>query len=152
MIKKLKEKDIEFLVRKIIHEEKSTLKNYMFFQNIKQIKDNIDTILSMDEMVIDNIINDGHDWASDHISTSKDDVEEVYNFLKNRVGVIGENYYDFDWDKHLGKTETVWYKLEEELSTCIKPIIEKYKTHFGNDSYGVIDATFEILNKMFQRK
>jgi len=24
---------------------------------------------------------DGHDWANDHISTSRDDVEEVYNWI-----------------------------------------------------------------------
>jgi hypothetical protein len=30
---------------------------------------------------LDSIL-DSHDWASDHNSTAKDDVEEVYGFLK----------------------------------------------------------------------
>ena len=31
------------------------------------------------------MIEDGHDWAADHIATSKDDVEEVYNWIKSNV-------------------------------------------------------------------
>jgi hypothetical protein len=58
-------------------------KNYMFFQNLKTIRDAADAILGMNENMVDMILLNGHDWASDHIATSKDDVEEVYNFLKN---------------------------------------------------------------------
>ena len=32
----------------------------------------------------DGILASGHDWAEDHIATSKDDVEEVYNFLMTK--------------------------------------------------------------------
>jgi len=55
--------------------------NYMFFSNLKQMRDQLDEMLSMDKMMVDQILNDGHSWAVDHIATSKDDVEEVYNFL-----------------------------------------------------------------------
>jgi hypothetical protein len=55
--------------------------NYMFFANLKTIKRLVDKMLQMDESQVDQIITNGHDWASDHISTSKDDVEEVFNFL-----------------------------------------------------------------------
>lgn len=59
-------------------------KNYMFFQNLKTIKSCVDEMLAMDPMEVDSILDNGHDWASDHIATSKDDVEEVCGFLKNR--------------------------------------------------------------------
>jgi len=59
---------------------------YMFFGNLKTLKRAIDDLLEMDPAEIDGILADGHDWASDHIATSKDDVEEVYNFLVNRAG------------------------------------------------------------------
>lgn len=55
--------------------------NYMFFSNLGQMKEQIEMMLSMDKDMVDQILNDGHSWAVDHISTSKDDVEEVYNFL-----------------------------------------------------------------------
>ncbi len=59
--------------------------NYMFFQNIKTICDAAKDIMEMDKDTVDEILSNGHDWASDHIATSKDDVEEVYNFLKNKI-------------------------------------------------------------------
>ena len=57
----------------------------MFFQNIKTICDAAKDIMEMDKDTVDEILSNGHDWASDHIATSKDDVEEVYNFLKNKI-------------------------------------------------------------------
>jgi hypothetical protein len=55
--------------------------NYMFFANIQNIKRMCDEILEMDADSVDKILSDGHNWALDHISTSKDDMEEVYGFL-----------------------------------------------------------------------
>ncbi len=60
-------------------------KNYMFFQNIKSIKSMADEICGMDQSKIDSILSQGHGWATDHITTSKDDVEEVYHFLKGKM-------------------------------------------------------------------
>jgi len=62
----------------------SDLKNYMFFQNLKTIKRHVDELLSMDEKMVDAVLSDGHDWASDHISTSTDDIMEVHHFLINK--------------------------------------------------------------------
>ncbi len=67
-------------LKQIIKEE---LNNYMFFQNLKTIKRTVDELLKMDENVVNMVLSNGHDWANDHIATSKDDVEEVYNFLIN---------------------------------------------------------------------
>jgi|688.fasta_scaffold839918_2 hypothetical protein len=60
---------------------KEELNRYMFFQNLKSIKMMVDEMLELDENSIDSILADGHDWADDHIATSKDDIEEVHNFL-----------------------------------------------------------------------
>lgn len=69
-----------------LHEgKKEETKNYMFFSNLRNIKEKVDAMLAMDQAKVDALITDGHDWASDHIATSKDDVEEVYNWLN---GVI----------------------------------------------------------------
>ncbi len=56
--------------------------NYMFFANVENICRMCQEIMEMDESKVDMILSDGHGWATDHIATSKDDVEEVYNFLK----------------------------------------------------------------------
>lgn len=65
---------------------KQEMKNYMFFSNLKIIKEKVEAMLAMDANQVDQMITDGHDWASDHISTSRDDVEEVYNWLSSAMG------------------------------------------------------------------
>ena len=61
------------------------LSEYMFFGNLETIKSRIDEILAMDPVKVEEVLRDGHAWAVDHIATSKDDIEEVSNFLKNSV-------------------------------------------------------------------
>lgn len=61
------------------------LKNYMFFSNLRTIKERVDKLLSLNPKAIDKMLEDGHDWASDHIATSKDDVEEVYNWIASTM-------------------------------------------------------------------
>jgi hypothetical protein len=70
-------------LRQLIKEE---LNRYMFFQNLKTIKMMVDELLEMDEKMVDSVLADGHDWANDHITTSKDDIEEVAGFLSNEMG------------------------------------------------------------------
>ena len=67
-----------------ITELKEDLGNYMFFQNLKTIKQMVDELLQLDEKMVDGVLASGHDWAEDHIATSKDDVEEVHNFLMTK--------------------------------------------------------------------
>lgn len=79
--------------RKLIQQEVKTALNenkehYMFFQNLKTIKDQIDELLTLNPNMVDQILSDGHDWAADHIATSKDDIAEVYDFLMNKKAPI----------------------------------------------------------------
>lgn len=74
-------------LKQLIKEE---LGRYMFFQNLKTIKQVVDEMLALDEKMVDGILASGHDWAADHIATSKDDIEEVHNFLMSKkVAVVG---------------------------------------------------------------
>jgi hypothetical protein len=57
--------------------------NYMFFGNLETIHRLTGELLKLDPIEVDRILKDGHNWASDHIATSKDDIEEVFNFLIN---------------------------------------------------------------------
>lgn len=69
--------------KKSISESHDETENYMFFANISNIKRMCEEILEMDSSMVDSKLTDGHGWAVDHIATSKDDVEEVYGFLKS---------------------------------------------------------------------
>lgn len=53
---------------------------YMFIQNLKQIATQAQAILKMDPNKLNEIL-EQHPWAVDHVATSKDDIEEVFNFL-----------------------------------------------------------------------
>jgi hypothetical protein len=59
--------------------------NYMFFGNLKTIKKYVDALLQMNPDQVQEILSNGHDWAADHIATSKDDVQEVGDFLMNEM-------------------------------------------------------------------
>jgi hypothetical protein len=60
---------------------------------------------------------------------------------------------EFDWDevlKNNRKPEDLdkWSNLEKDMME----IVEKYEGQFGVDSYGVVDAIYQVLDVMFQKK
>jgi hypothetical protein len=69
--------------KRSISENHGDTENYMFFANVSNIKRMCEEILAMDSKMVDSTLTKGHGWAVDHIATSKDDVEEVYGFLKS---------------------------------------------------------------------
>lgn len=69
--------------------ENQETENYMFFNNLKTIKRLVDKMLEMNEQEVDSLLKNGHNWAVDHMATSKDDVEEVFNFLAGEIGIEG---------------------------------------------------------------
>lgn len=80
-------------------------KNYMFFNNLEQIKRQIESILSMDPGVIDDLLCNGHDWADDHITVAKENIDQVNDFLSNKninskdlsiIGFSESSVYTFD--------------------------------------------------------
>ena len=68
--------------------------NYMFFGNLETMKRMIDELVQMDPTKIDEILKSGHEWAVDHIASSADDIQEVYNFLKNNADVTANREMD----------------------------------------------------------
>lgn len=74
--------------------------NYMFFGNLETIKRACEELLAMDPAKVDKILQNGHNWAVDHIATSKDDIEEVAGFLKNEMqDADGPKYSDEELDQ-----------------------------------------------------
>ena len=61
------------------------LENYMFFSNLKQMKRQIEMIMEMNPILVDSILQNGHDWADDHISEAKNNMDQVFDFLKNEM-------------------------------------------------------------------
>jgi alanyl-tRNA synthetase len=59
--------------------------NYMFFKNLKEIKNKIEELLEMNEQLIDKTLNNGHDWANDNISSAAEKITQVLDFMKNHL-------------------------------------------------------------------
>ena len=66
------------------YEEHGETTNYMFFGNIETIHRYSSSILECDLESIDELLNHGHNWAETHISTAKETLSHVYNFLTNK--------------------------------------------------------------------
>lgn len=94
-IVKLTETDLNRLVKKVLRErEEEEHANYMFFSNLEQMKRQCEMILEMDHDQIDEIIHNGHDWADDHISEAKTNIDQVFDFLKNKMSKEYTEYED----------------------------------------------------------
>ena len=92
---KLSESDITRLVKRVLSEQEVENANYMLFSNLKQMKRQIEMIMKMDPNMIDDIIQNGHDWADDHISVAKTNMDQVFDFLKNEMDKESQ-YVDFE--------------------------------------------------------
>ena len=79
-------KNLNSIIRRVIketHEEKSS--RYMFFSNLEQMRRQCDLLLDLDRNMIEEILDHGHDWAQDHISEAKNNMDQVFDFLMNET-------------------------------------------------------------------
>lgn len=102
---KLTEKDLTHLVKRVLSEQQET-ENYMFFGNLKQIARQCKMLLEMDEEMVDQILQDGHDWADDHVSEAKTNMDQVFDFIMNEKNKMNQ-YVDYEqMDEGRKKTGT----------------------------------------------
>jgi hypothetical protein len=59
--------------------------NYMFFSNLKQIHRQIEFLMQIDPQVIESILQNGHDWADDHVTEAKTNMDQVFDFIMNEI-------------------------------------------------------------------
>ena len=76
---------INLIIRRVLKEERMEMKRYMFFSNLEQIRRQADLLLDLDHSQIEDILEDGHDWADDHITVSKENLDQVFDFLMNET-------------------------------------------------------------------
>lgn len=82
-IVKITEKDISRLVNKILTEQET--ENYMFFSNLEQMIRQANLLLELDPQVVEEILQDGHDWADDHVTVAKENLSQVFDFMMNQI-------------------------------------------------------------------
>lgn len=86
--------------------------NYMFFSNIEQIKRQCELLLNFDKEFIENLLNNGHDWADDHITVAKENMDQVFDFIMNEKegeqNNINESEEEIDESKNAPTNPKLW--------------------------------------------
>jgi len=125
---KLTEKDLTHLVKRVLSEQQET-ENYMFFGNLKQIARQCKMLLEMDEEMVDQILQDGHDWADDHVSEAKTNMDQVFDFIMNEKNKM-DQYVDYE-EMSEGRKKT-GTKLCARGKTAAKSKFKVYPSAYAN--------------------
>ena len=130
---KLTERDITVLVKKVLKEQESP--NYMFFSNLEQIKRQCELLLELNPSKIDDILINGHDWADDHITVAKENMDQVFDFMMNETkrSDIGSQENEFNIDENIieGRKKT-GTKLCARGKAAAKSKFKVYPSAYAN--------------------
>jgi hypothetical protein len=117
-------------------------------------------LLQMDEDMLEDLLNNGHDWAADHIAEAKNNMDQVFDFIMGEMHGEGE---DESWhnEKEMVYEAEAWASdggyydrperdrlISREEADIIKRGIEKFKTNINNNRGIVVNNYSEgILNR-----
>ena len=89
--------------------EGSKGENYMFFSNLKQMRRQLDIMINeFDSNMVNDVLNNGHDWADDHITEAKVNIDQVFDFFMNKLkdedGEYISNMLEEKWSEKYKKS------------------------------------------------
>ena len=84
-------KNLDSIIKKVIREtitdkpsrQEKESSRYMFFSNLEQMRRQCDLLLDLDHKMVESILDNGHDWAQDHIAEAKNNMDQVFDFIMN---------------------------------------------------------------------
>jgi hypothetical protein len=89
-------RNLNSIIKRVIKETRQESQRYMFFSNLEQMKRQCEMLLDMDNSMIEEILDNGHDWAQDHIAEAKNNMDQVFDFLMNETKKDGSDMSDDD--------------------------------------------------------
>jgi hypothetical protein len=101
----------------------------MFFSNLQQMRRQCDMLLDLDENMVESILENGHDWAQDHIAEAKNNMDQVFDFIMNESK--RENMVNDDMVMSEGKKKT-GTKLCARGKAAAKAKFEVYPSAYAN--------------------
>ena len=130
----------------------------MFWQNLKTIYHAAGELLEMNHEKIDEVCANGHAWAVDHVSSSADDIEEVYHFFEAN---IDDESMDYDGETQDGYTDEygsveggTLYEGKYDGKPLGKPMkgdVKKFKVYVKNKKGNIIKVNFGDPNMEIKR-
>jgi hypothetical protein len=139
-----------------INENEQESNNYMFWSSLKTIQHASREILEMNYNDVDVLIADGHGWAVDHISTSADDMEEVYHFLANTLDAYdgdSEGGYEDEYGnvENVNLNEAKYHGKKVKLGKPSSGDVKKFKVYVQNKKGKVVKVNFGDPNMEIKR-
>jgi hypothetical protein len=141
---------------------------YMVLSNLVQMKNDIEKILNYKHMPdFPKLVTGEHAWAGDHLTTSKDDIEEVANFMEGyfeqknisedvKKKVIYEDDYGFveetDYISNDLLNEAEYQGRKVQLGKIMQGDIKKFKVYVKNDKGKVVKVNFGFGGKSAKGK
>lgn len=126
--------------------EESEESNYMFFNNLSRIKRFADMLLEMDKSRIDDMLNNGHDWANDHVTKAKENLNQVFDFFYEELKQVSESHKVSDFERKYAMDPVWWSAWREENEKEKKLEITKdafSKTYEVKDEKGKLLFVFD---------
>jgi len=128
--------------KKYVHQETN---NYMFFSNLKQMKRQCEILLKLNENAVNTVLNDGHDWADDHITVAKENIDQVFDFMvmpilaKVKSELLSEQYQINESENkpnnpELWASSLAWAKTRYKVcpsALCNGAAAKRYKSKGG---------------------
>lgn len=135
------------IIRRMLKEEEEHRSNrYMFFSNLEQMKRQCEILLELDEEEVESILENGHDWAQDHIATAKESMDQVFDFIMNETDGGDDSNYDDDMmmegrkkknvatNKKLWQQSLAWAKARYDVcpsAYCNGAAVKRYNSKGG---------------------
>ena len=130
--------NIKQLLRKELLKE-SEGERYMFFSNLEQMRRQCDLLLDLDHNQVEEILKNGHDWAQDHIAESKNNMDQVFDFLMNETKsthkMQDEVRYPMEPETMMEGRKKAGTKLCARGKAAAKAKFKVYPSAYGN-GYG----------------
>jgi tRNA splicing ligase len=130
-------KNLSQIINKVLreeHENKSS--RYMFFSNLEQMKRQCDLLLDLDHSMIEEILENGHDWAQDHISEAKNNMDQVFDFLMNEVNA------DFQEDDMYDNEEMMMQEGRKKKNVATNKKLWQQSLSWARQRYEVCPSAY----------
>jgi len=130
---KLKESDLTEIIKRVLSEGGDMETNrYMFFSNLEQMKRQCELLLDLDVDMVSQILDNGHDWADDHITEAKNNLDQVFDFLMNETNEEGYEETDVEMDTMMEGRKKTGTKLCARGKASAKAKYDVYPSAYSN--------------------
>jgi hypothetical protein len=131
----------------IFEQEEPENDRYMFFSNLEQIHRQMGILLEKDPEMIRSILENGHDWAQDHIATAKESIDQVFDFIMNEEnGDDNEEMfegYEYDDENEINPDD-----FEDDNQYDLNQLKQKHGIKFRDE----FDGDDEFMDYMSDNK